>query len=158
MHYAYPKGGYGRAFCLESGAHNHGLQATKVVCLFQKKFGRVVKNYPTCSDDLTGEKHFSKFSSLSSLLDYEQTLFTKLTEILRAGLPKLPSTVSENFFSFCTFGMWAKTFFRILAKKLNGWVAETALLRNQRSLKEGNFLTRNFFVISFWLWADDLRD
>ena len=34
MHFAYPKGGFGRDSCLESGLHNHGLQSIKVVGLF----------------------------------------------------------------------------------------------------------------------------
>ena len=36
------------------------------------------KTNPTCPDDLTREKHFSKFSSLPLLLDYKQKLFSEI--------------------------------------------------------------------------------
>ena len=44
MHFVYPKGGFGRDFCLESGLHNHGLHAIKFFGLFQKKIARVIKS------------------------------------------------------------------------------------------------------------------
>ena len=53
------------------------------------------KTNPSCPDDLICEKHFLNFYFLSLLLDYEQTFFRNSTESLRAGLPKLPSTVWE---------------------------------------------------------------
>ena len=168
MHFAYPKGGFGRDFCLESGLHNHGLQAIKVLGFFRKNSVGLSKTNLTCPDDLTGEKHFSKFSSLSLLLDYEQNFFRNLTEILSAALPNLPSTVSEifkgkktcltgNIFShqFLISSWWFSGF---LSKSSEGSLKLHSTCPEELFEEKKNFELKSVFSISLWIWADDFQD
>ena len=130
MHFAYPKGGFGRASCLESGLHNHGLQSIKVVALFWKKLGRVVKNKSQVSRWSYWRKTlfevFVSFFSFGLRANPCQTFVKKIM----TGLPKLPSTVSEFFereklshqenffpsvsdFELRIFGLLVKKFWRL---------------------------------------------
>ena len=125
------------------------------------------KTNPTCPDDLTGEKHFSKFSSFSWLLVYEQKLSRNLTENLWAVLPKLPSTVSEVFKGkklshqkkfFSSVSDFELMIFGLLAKKL-GRFTKTALYVSRGEFQRKKFFElKSIFSISLWIWADDFQD
>ena len=56
MQFAYPKAGFGRDSCLESGHHNYGLQAIKVEGFFRKKRQGSQKRIP-CVKMILLEKH-----------------------------------------------------------------------------------------------------
>ena len=124
------------------------------------------KTNPTCPDDLTREKHFSKFSSLPLLLNYKQKLFFRnLAENLMAGLSKLPSTVSESLkekdFSpeiilLINFWLWVDDF-RGPGQKF-GRFTNTALYVSRGAFpREKFFESKSFFSISLWLWSDDFH-
>ena len=107
------------------------------------------------------------FLSLSLLLDYGQTLFRNLTENLRAGLPKLLSTVSENIERKRLFHQQKKfpsvsdfklMIFGLLVKKF-GRFTKTALYVSGGDFRRKNsFDFKSFFSISLWLWAADFQD
>ena len=96
---------------------------------------RLSKLNPTWPQNLVGEEHFLKYSSI--FLDVK-------TDSFESRWSCCLKTLSEVFFNFFFFGLWAVTF-PTFGRKFNGWVTQTDFYGSRGDFFKKKLHEKGFF-------------
>ena len=167
MHFAYPKGGFGRDSCLESGLHNHGLQAIKVVGFFKKFRQGCQKQIPCVKMILLEKNTFRNFQLFPYLWSIIRNLFQTFGRQFKGWIAETALYGFRNIWKKkpfqpevifpISFGFWADDF-RASGQKVRKVSWHCTLCVRSRFSKVKTLKLKSFLSISLWIWADDFQD